>query len=278
MLLDKIQAVTQQALGSGALLPIETESGTVSDAGVHFLLRRLSSLKHKEAAAKRLKQAGETRTNPFLPYDPALYVADAGPDHVCLLNKFNVIDNHILIVTRTFESQQALLNLSDFNALAGVLQSVDGLAFYNGGTLAGASQPHKHLQLIPLCSEAASLFPFTALYDAACSDTPGAVPALRFRHLGLALDTTPSEAPDQIASRLLSAYQQLRTALNLDDDAPYNLLVTRRWMVMVPRTQEHCAGVSFNALAFAGTLLVRNQDDAERLKTYGLMNALTAVT
>ena len=30
-----------------------------------------------------------------------------------------------------------------------MLAEVEGLAFFNGGTVAGASQPHKHLQVVP---------------------------------------------------------------------------------------------------------------------------------
>ena len=89
-------------------------------------------------------------TNPFLPYDPELYVGDLPPAHVCLLNKFNVVDHHLLIVTREFEHQETALTPADFAAMWSCLQQIDGLAFYNSGTVAGASQPHKHLQLVPL--------------------------------------------------------------------------------------------------------------------------------
>ena len=34
-----------------------------------------------------------------------MYVCDVGERHVCLLNKFNVVDRHILIVTKEYEEQ-----------------------------------------------------------------------------------------------------------------------------------------------------------------------------
>ena len=37
--------------------------------------------------------------------------------------------------------------LEEMNA---ILAEFDGLGFYNGGETAGASQPHKHLQIVPL--------------------------------------------------------------------------------------------------------------------------------
>ena len=30
-----------------------------------------------------------------------------------------------------------------------VREALDGVLFFNGGTLSGASQPHKHLQVLP---------------------------------------------------------------------------------------------------------------------------------
>lgn len=276
-LTELIADARRHALEAGALLPIETRCETVCEQGQCFLLRTLSSLRHKDEAASRLKQAGETCSNPFLPHDPDLYVADAGPDHLCLLNKFNVIDHHILIVTRAFESQQALINRRDFFALATVLHEVDGLAFYNGGTLAGASQPHKHLQLIPLTADSSAAFPLLACYNQHVTTQPAPVAGLPFAHAAVALPDLMLAVPEQAAGQLLLAYLQLREQLQLDDDAPYNLLVTRRWMVMVARSGERCEGVSLNALAFAGTLLVRNQEEAQRLKAYGLMRTLAAV-
>ena len=88
--------------------------------------------------------------NPFLPYDADLWVTDISQTHICLLNKFNVIENHILVVTRVFEDQESLLTAEDFEAMWICMAEFDGLAFYNSGPIAGASQQHKHLQIVPL--------------------------------------------------------------------------------------------------------------------------------
>ena len=69
---------------------------------------------------------------------------------MAILNKFNVVDHHLLIVAREFEDQRALLALRDFEAWWRCMSEYDSLGFYNGGPEAGASQPHKHLQLVPL--------------------------------------------------------------------------------------------------------------------------------
>ncbi|HHQ42277.1 MAG TPA: hypothetical protein ENK20_08305 [Chromatiales bacterium] len=58
---------------------------------------------------------------------------------------------------------------------------------------------------------------------------------------------------------------------------PYNLLVTRRWMMAVPRTRERWEGISVNALGFAGSLLVPDDEALARLRAAGPMRVLAAV-
>ena len=78
----------------------------VEEAGIPFLVRVVSNLARKrEAEISRPRQL-KTNRNPFLPYENELFVAEIGDSHVCLLNKFNVVDHHLLIVTREFEDQQ----------------------------------------------------------------------------------------------------------------------------------------------------------------------------
>ena len=143
-------------LRSRALQPIETATDFVEDRGVQFLVRVISNLRRK------LPHNG--RKNPFLPYEQDLYVADASPTHVCILNKYNVVDLHLLIITRAFEHQETMLRLADFQALWRCLGEYDSLGFYNSGHLSGASQPHKHLQIVPLPlagKEARHAFPWS---------------------------------------------------------------------------------------------------------------------
>jgi ATP adenylyltransferase len=58
---------------------------------------------------------------------------------------------------------------------------------------------------------------------------------------------------------------------------PYNLLVTRRWMLTVPRTQERFDSTSVNALGFAGSLYVGDDEALRRVETVGPMAVLQAV-
>ena len=59
--------------------------------------------------------------NPFLPYDEILWVAHLSSTHTLLLNKFNVVAHHTLVVTRKFERQEEQLSAQDLEATMAVL-------------------------------------------------------------------------------------------------------------------------------------------------------------
>ncbi|MEA5462534.1 ATP adenylyltransferase family protein [Leptothoe sp. PORK10 BA2] len=272
---SKLQTQTQHGLVTGALRPIDTNYEIVPDGGMAFIVRILTNLNRKDQARKVQTQE---KTNPFLPYDPNLYVTDISDTHVCLLNKFNVVDHHFLIVTRAFESQLNWLTLGDFQALCRCLDEVAGLVFYNGGEAAGASQPHKHLQIVPQPSMDLPVEP--AIRATQFIDGIGQSPQLPYAHCIAQL------SPDDGAEQWLKRYRQLLSHLAIDDPTgqwqdpqrqAYNLLGTRNWLMVVPRRQENHLDVSVNSLGFAGSLLVKNQSQMDRLKQIGPMTLLKAV-
>jgi ATP adenylyltransferase len=216
-----------------------------------------------------------------------MYVADASPTHVCLLNKFNVVERHLLIVTRAFEDQETPLTPQDFEALGTCLTEGEGLGFYNSGAVAGASQPHKHLQLVPLPldPDGASL-PIAPLVDATrIAGDVVRLDALPFAHAIAALDADMAASPQRAAALTVDVYRRLLQAIGVSwpvagerFSKPYNLLITRRWMLAVPRTRECFESISCNSLAFAGAWLVRDREQLELLKRFGPRAALRRVT
>ena len=272
---SKLQSQTRHGLDTGALKPIDTDYEIISDGGIAFIVRILTNLNRK-AQARKLQR--KKKTNPFLPYDQNLYVTDITDTHVCLLNKFNVVDHHFLIVTRDFEPQLDWLTLADFQALLDCLSDVAGLFFYNGGPNAGASQPHKHLQIVPQQSMA---LPIEAAVQATeFVDGIGQSPCLPYAHRII----RPS--PHDDAEQWLKHYRRLLHSLEIDDPtgkwqgtqrAAYNLLGTPNWIMVVPRRQEDYLNISVNSLGFAGSLLVKNQDQMDQLKEIGPMALLKQV-
>ena len=96
------------------------------------------------------KKNRKKRKDPFLPpFDDGAHVCELDKNYNLLLNKYNVVDNHILITSKEFIEQSNLLISNDFDIILKVIESMNGLAFYNGGRFAGASQKHKHIQIVP---------------------------------------------------------------------------------------------------------------------------------
>ncbi|MEH1803459.1 MAG: phosphorylase [Nostoc sp.] len=279
-----VKQQTEHALQCGALLSIPTEFEFVEQDNVRFLVRILSNLNRKKTAdEKQKKQSAKSgqEFNPFLPYEKDLFVADISDTHVCILNKFNVVDYHQLIITRGFEEQESLLTLEDFTAMWVCLADFDGLAFYNSGKTAGASQRHKHLQLVPLPLAPSGLkIPIEPLLRAAKFQGSSVTSVkLPFIHAFAPLDPDWVQSPFVGGQATLEVYRTLRHAVGLDarQFGAYNLLATREWMLIVPRSQEHFQSISVNSLGFAGALLVRNAAEMEILKAQGPMTILKNV-
>lgn len=305
-LLETLRLKREVALHGGALQPIPTRERLVREGDLELILRVVENLGRKDLAGCQAAGQGEQgpdglRPNepaaraeardPFLPYEEALFVADITETHVALLNKYNVVDEHLLLVTREFERQESPLGQEDFEALCRCLVEYPSLGFYNCGVLAGASQPHKHLQLVPLPLGPHGLeVPISPLLAGTAPEgameRPGRVslaPGLPFRHAisrlgeGLWRGSTA-----QAARELVSRYLELLGALGRLPQRgpegwtcpPYNLLCTREWMLVVPRENERFEGVSLNSLAFAGCFLVRDDAEAELLLRAGPMRAL----
>ena len=105
-LLDAADRQSRVALEAGGLRPIETRLHRVEmgelPADVRVLVRPAT-------ASDPLLDRAPRDENPFLPYDERAEVAEISSTHVCLLNRFPVFANHLLVVTRAFEPQASLL-------------------------------------------------------------------------------------------------------------------------------------------------------------------------
>jgi len=286
-LAGSIASVTAKALASGAMLPIATGCEFIDDGGVRFLVRVLTNRQRKSAqrAAEERSAAVGKPVNPFLPYEPSLFVADVSDSHVAILNKFNVVDHHLLIVTREFEQQQALLTLRDFEAWWRCMGEYESLGFYNGGPEAGASQPHKHLQLVPLpLAPQGPPVPIAPLLAGARGTVgSGTIPGFDFSHSFAILGAATSEraATQEAFERYVSMLEQVglhpRAGKGSDlQGGPYNLIVTKEWLLLVPRSREFFDSISINGLGFAGALLVWSEEQLRALRAAGPLTALRA--
>jgi ATP adenylyltransferase len=258
-----LQARAERALRCGALEPVATERDEVEEAGIRFVVRVLAHLERKVRASFAQARTGH---NPFFPYNEDLFVADISQTHLCLLNKFNVLDHHLLLVTRAFEEQESLLTAGDFEALATCMAEFDALGFYNSDAVAGASQRHKHLQLVPL--------PLGAGPERLPVDGALAGGGLPFVHAAERVDAFDGAALHETYRQLLRALQLEGLEGAVSASSSYNLLVTREWMVLIPRERHDVEGIPVNALGFGGALLVRNRQQLAELRRRGPFDLL----
>ena len=256
----------EAALAQGAMHSFECALEFVEDGGVEFVLRIATKFPPGETAAGRSSRAPKLPSNPFASPEPALLVRELSPTHRAILNKFSVLREHLLIVTREYVDQKALLDERDFEALAICMQDAEVLAFYNGGTEAGASQSHKHLQVVTL--------PLSPRHSVPMDTILGRPrPELPFRHAFARL------APGQVAgpAEMVRTYLELHRQAGLHAPMPYNLLVAHEWMLVVPRARDRYEGVSINSLAFAGSFFVRDALHAHIIKEAAPLSVLRSV-
>jgi ATP adenylyltransferase len=237
---QRMSAVADRAIASGQLVIRPSEYEIISQGGIDFVVRYAPSVAIE-------KPTTASPANPFLTPDPALWVETLGQSHHLLLNKYSLLPLHGLITTQGFVEQTGLLNLADFSAIAMVLDQVDGLVFYNGGPLAGASLAHRHFQLVPK-DLGAGVLPIDAAVLRWQQDSHQSIYPFVHR-----VHWLPNWQPDT----LLEAWQKLEYSWQA-----CNLLITRNWMLVVPRTQASVGALAINSLGLAGGLLA--QDPAQR--------------
>lgn len=284
---EKTELVTKKALEKKVLHSIATHYQILEQNDIKFIIRILDNLDKKDKAKKIQKEKqkkSQEKFNPFLPYEKDLFVANIRENHVLILNKFNVVNHHLLIITREFESQDSVLTLEDFSSFWVVLKQINGFGFYNGGKLAGASQPHKHLQIVPypLVKEIDSLPINDLVLSHKNQGQLITINSFPFENKVIFFEDIMTEKIEELGKLTLNYYYQLLEQLNITikENKPskhYNLLITKNWMMIIPRNQEKFASISINSLGFIGALLVKNNEELELLLKHKPLEILAEV-
>jgi len=147
----------------------------------------------------------------------------------------------------------------------------DYFVIFNCGVEAGASVGHKHMQILPHSTPDKFKFfpdadtpdrsPLTVgTSDLGFTDTDGnicATPDVPFQHAFLAI---PRGAD---ASLLLQIYYCIASSLRLDLQTPHNMIMTDRWMMVIPRRQARVGIMAANASAMVGMVWVTSEQQYE---------------
>jgi ATP adenylyltransferase len=254
-------------------VPLDTTlTHLMGDGGSRFELRHLLS-----ATPKHLRASGP-KPNPFLPWDPRLEVDRIGESHVVILNKYPVQTSHMLLITQDWQPQTGWLSMEDWLSLARIDATTTGLWFFNSGPDAGASQPHRHLQLLPRAAGERICAREDWFRRCAQNTTTSAEdPLLRSSRVAAISSPLTGETLQEL---YLALADDLGLGHPTTDDCPrgaYNLLLSRQWMAIVRRRREGIRGFSVNALGFAGSLLGTEASDRQWIQRSGPEALLQAV-
>jgi ATP adenylyltransferase len=255
------------------------------------------------------------KVDPFENPSPELLLASfppQNPTHALVLNKFPVIPNHFILATKAWKAQTDLLETADLEATYECLRSwTDGstsptngnpnrlFAFFNSGEDSGASQPHRHLQFLPVeAMHQPGTESWTPLIDLLTtqphtSQSFQSHPSLPFTHFALPLPKNPT--PEKLHAIYIALYRAAvgavrgreprdglpSIATNGPSAISYNLAMTLETMMIAPRRAETArvpvdiaaAGdiadpgvVSLNGTILAGTLMVKAEGEWDVLR------------
>lgn len=197
--------------------------------------------------------------------------------HYVVLNKFPVIPDHFILATTEFKEQTRVLEQDDIAAAYACLKAYREIGeelfgFFNSGEHSGASQPHRHIQFLPVKSMQSGVpdNKWDVLVDRLAYETPN----LPFTYFSSQLPKDPS--PEQLYSTYTALYEQACCASGAKLEGPassisYNMGFTDRSIVLCPRMSEGAkiAGldgallgpISFNGTVLGGTLLVKSENE-----------------
>ncbi len=256
---EKALRQTKISIEKGHLFPLKTTDITKEFYDdKDFLIRKLDTRKFK----KDLKFG--PKINPFNPWEKILEIGKIGQYHQLILNKYPVQIGHILLITNKWMPQNGWLELSDWDAIKTVNNDTSGLWFFNSCPLAGASQPHRHIQLLR-----------RGINETIC---PRENWFLNFekRKLNKKLFKNIIVKKFDFSSDIKNIYEiyvELSKNIGLGDPLidkkpkkPYNLLITNNWIALIKRANDKLLGFSVNGLGFAGYLLVTDKSDTGYLK------------
>lgn len=225
-------------------------------------------------------------------------VTDDG-SYAVLLNKYAVVRDHFLVITKEYASQNAPLTPTDLVQAYQFLVAAKKagkqlLAFYNCGDRSGASQSHKHIQFIPVDGDGPPIEKLARIQSPEEQFKPFTIDSLPYANfISRFPPATPLIGTDILESLLASTFLDLLdrviATVRQDPDHPpgspsYNVLLTLEHIYVIPRKQENyirpesvIGKTSVNALGFAGMLLVKSEEELEEVKKEGVMNILKGV-
>ncbi|KAI9825422.1 MAG: bifunctional AP-4-A phosphorylase/ADP sulfurylase [Thelocarpon impressellum] len=288
-----VRARYHAAKAAGELIFSSTELAVVRVAGVPFQLRYCPALSKKPEATPSLSQASR-KPDPFLDPREGLLIAEVpaaagGPTHNLVLNKYPVIPQHFILATKTFKEQNHVLEEDDLAIALDCLRAWEEdteerlLAFFNSGEHSGASQPHRHIQFMPVrdMDEGGESDGWELLVDS-LPHKQACFPLLHF-HAPILRRAAPSALHALYLSLLTRAvscvHRHSPPEVKGEAAISYNLAMTPSNMMLLPRRAESAfiepvgsdtgplGPVDVNGTILGGCLMVKAAEDWDALRS-----------
>ncbi|KAK8008444.1 HIT-like domain-containing protein [Apiospora marii] len=286
-----VKAAFEKARAAGDLTYYPTQVAILKPggrSGIAFQLRFSPALASKPKPNP--PPPGEKK-KPFNPFEnplPSMTVAQLPPGHVLVLNKFAIVPEHFILATRAVKPQTHVLEADDIAAAYACIR-----ANYSPSSTrdphSGASQPHRHIQLLPVAQMRAGLegadggSDWSVMADALSSshsdaDVPFAVLTDRI---------ASGATAEQLHAAYVRLYKDAVRLLHPDENEnvagegeariSYNLALTRTTMALCPRVaegatirsqsgEEEVGPVALNGTVLGGTALVKNEAEWDALR------------
>ncbi len=256
-----------KAINRSALVPLKTEIILKNkNYSNEFIIRRLIS-----NLPPHLNSCGP-RPNPFIPWDKNLEIAKIFDDHILILNKYPVQKGHMLLITSQWQPQNGWLTRKDWKAVSEIENDTKGLWFFNSGPKAGASQPHRHIQLLPrthheLICPRDEWFTKQMINDVEKFDFDCSSYIIAERKREISCKSTDLLYKQYI--ELCKVMQVGDPSIDAKPNVPYNLVFSDNWISLFRRRMDSMNGFSINGLGFAGYILAINRSDIAWLEKTG---------
>ena len=260
---EKALQKTKISINSNSLFPLQTNDITKNlYKGDDFIIRELDITKFKKNTSIGPK------INPFKPWDNILEIDSIGKYHQLILNKYPVQLGHILLITNEWKEQNGWLDIKDWEAIKEVNKDTSGLWFFNSGPLAGASQPHRHIQLLRRDPSELSCPREKWILD---------LNNVNYKNKKFSKNIILKKFSKSLNEENINEiYKDLAYKLGLGEPRkdkkpryPYNLIFTNRWIILIKRKTDNLFGISINALGYAGYILVTEKSDINYLRKLG---------
>ena len=260
---EKALQKTKISINSKSLFPLQTNDITNNlYKGDDFIIRELDITKFKKNTSIGPK------INPFKPWDNILEIDSIDKYHQLILNKYPVQLGHILLITNEWKEQNGWLDIKDWEAIKEVNKDTSGLWFFNSGPLAGASQPHRHVQLLRRDPSELSCPREKWILD---------LNNVNYKNEKFSKNIILKKFSKSLNEENIHAiYKELAYKLGLGEPRkdkkpryPYNLIFTNKWIILIKRKTDNLFGISINALGYAGYILVTEKSDINYLRKFG---------